>query len=173
MILCSFTKCKYTKLNIFIAICCKLPAWMCMKTIMEARNAWPRHSTYKNTQHILQELLVEFSAHSCSKQHYFKRVQFLIFVGKLTERITHLACGIWYCSFNAFTSPPWRLLSENEVIWRLVLATTLVGPYLLKRKRSVKWKENDTIWIRSTTRTKMITQTTAWLNTNQRFSARF
>ena len=31
---CSFSKCKYTKLNIFFAICCRLP---CMKTI-QARN---------------------------------------------------------------------------------------------------------------------------------------
>ena len=40
MLLCSFPKCKYTKLNIFIAICCKLSVWICMKTIIHARNPW-------------------------------------------------------------------------------------------------------------------------------------
>ena len=42
-----FQKCKYTKLNIFIAICCKLAVWICMKTIIHARKAWPWHSSFK------------------------------------------------------------------------------------------------------------------------------
>ena len=38
VLLCSFSKCKYTKLNISIAICCKLPVWLRMKTIIHAHS---------------------------------------------------------------------------------------------------------------------------------------
>ena len=47
VLLCCCPQCKYTKLNIFIAIWCKCPVWTRTKTTIQARNAWPWHSSLK------------------------------------------------------------------------------------------------------------------------------